>query len=343
MAKILSQEEVDALLSEFSGEEAAGPAAFPGTAPAVKEAPLKKKKGKEKKVSLYNFRRPDRVSREQLRSLYYLHDRFARGFSSSLSTYLRALIDVNLYSVEQFTYGEFILSLSDPSYFSIISLDPLEGHAVLEISPKILFPLIDKILGGKGEDFGPGIRTVTEIEKTLLEGVVKLVLRDLEESWKPVIKLKMAVAAVETSPQLIQVVVPNEIVVLIVFELKVGEARGFMNLCIPAAALEPTAGRFSRHRYTDRAKTGGEEVKKIKLNLLNTRMKLEAGIYGNFITVKDLLEIKPGDLIRLETKTADDIHINVNGIKKYSACRVKTDRKKTVRIVNLIPREFKDE
>jgi flagellar motor switch protein FliM len=349
MAKILSQEEVDALLSEFSGEEAAGPAAFPGAAaPAgkevpLKEVPLKKKKEKEKKVSIYNFRRPDRVSKEQLRSLYYLHDRFARNFSSSLSTYLRALIDVNLYSVEQFTYGEFILSLSDPSYFNIISMEPLEGNAVLEIGPKILFPMIDKILGGKGEDFGAGIRTVTDIEQTLLEGVVKLILGDLEGSWKPIVKLKMAVAAAETSPQLIQVVVPDEIVVLIVFELKVGEAKGFMNLCIPAIALEPIAGRFSRDRYADRVKTGGEEVKKIKLNLLNTRIRLEAGIYDNFITVNDLLDIKPGDVIRLETKAADEIHVKLNGIKKYSACRVKKDRKKTVRIVNLIPREFKDE
>ena len=343
MAKILSQEEVDALLSEFSEEEAAAPAAVPAPAPARKEAPLKKKKEKEKKVSIYNFRRPDRVSKEQLRSLYYLHDRFARTFSSSLSAYLRALIDVNLYSVEQITYAEFVLSLSDPAYFNIISMAPLEGSAVLEINPKILFLMIDKILGGKGEDFGGGIRTVTDIERTLMEGVVKLILRDLEESWKPLIKLNMTIAATETSPQLIQVVVPNEIVVLIVFELKIGEAKGFINLCIPAIALEPIAKRFSRNWYADRAKTGVDVVKKIKLNLLNTRIGLEAGIYDNTITVNDLLDIKAGDVIRLETKTSDEIHVKLNGIKKYSAYQVKKDRKKTVQIVNLIPREFKDE
>jgi flagellar motor switch protein FliM len=343
MAKILSQEEVDALLSEFSEEEATLPAAVPAVAPARKEVPPKKKKEKERKVAIYNFRRPDRVSKEQLRSLYYLHDRFARSISSSLSTYLRALIDVNLYSVEQFTYAEFLLSLSDPAYFNFISMDPLEGSAILEFNPKILFSMIDKILGGKGEDFGGALRTVTDIERTLIEGVVKVILRDLEESWKPLIKLKMTIVATETSPQLIQVVVPNEIVVLIVFELKVGEAKGFMNLCIPAIAIEPIAKRFSRNWYADRAKTGVDMVKKIKLNLLNTRIGLEAGIYDNTITINDLLDIKAGDVIRLETKTSDEIHVKLNGIKKYSAYQVKKDRKKAVQIVNLIPREFKNE
>jgi len=342
MAKILSQEEVDALLSEFSEDEgvAAAPAA---AAPKVEAKPKKKRDDRDKKVSIYNFRRPDRVSKEQLRSLHYLHDRFARNFSSSLSAYLRALIDVNLYSVEQFTYAEFILSLPDPTYFNAISMEPLEGNAVLEINPKILFPMIDKILGGKGEDFGGGMRTITDIERTLIEGVVKLILRDLEESWKQIVKLRMAIAATETSPQLIQVVAPNEIVVLIVFELKVGEAKGFMNFCIPSIVLEPIAKRFSQDWYADRAKTSVEEVKKIKLNLLRTHITVEAGIYDNYITIKDLMELKSGDVIKLESRISDEIHVRLNGVKKFNAYQIKKDRKKAIQIVNLIPREFKNE
>lgn len=349
MAKILSQEEVDALLTEFSDE-------FPESQSAPKkevkkereEAPKKKKEKKEKKeddrkVSIYNFRRPDRVSKEQLRSLHYLHDRFARNFSSSLSAYLRALIDVNLYSVEQFTYAEFILSLPDPTYFNAISMDPLEGNSVLEINPKILFPMIDKILGGKGEDFGGGMRTITDIERTLIEGVVKLILKDLEESWKQIVKLKMSIVATETSPQLIQVVAPNEIVVLIVFELKVGEAKGFMNFCIPSIVLEPIAKRFSQDWYADRAKTSIEEIKKIKLNLLKTHFKMEAGIYGNYITTHDLLNLKAGDLLKLESKVTDPIQLHINGVNKFNAYQIRKGRKKAVQVINLIQREFKNE
>ncbi len=343
MAKILSQEEVDALLTEFSEEESRAVTAPPPKEVAVKPKRKKEKIERERKISIYNFRRPDRVSKEQLRSLHYLHDRFARNFSSSLSAYLRALIDVNLYSLEQFTYAEFILSLPDPTYFNAIAMEPLEGNAVLEINPKILFPMIDKILGGKGEDFGGGMRTITDIERTLIEGVVKLILRDLEEAWKQIAKLRMSIVATETSPQLIQVVAPNEIVVLIVFELKVGEAKGFMNFCIPSIVLEPIAKRFSQDWYADRAKTSVEEVKKIKLNLLKTKMTVEAGIYDNFITVRDLMQIAPGDLIKLETRVNDEIYVRLNGVKKFSAYQVKKARKEAVQILRLIDREFKDE
>ncbi|MCP5051066.1 MAG: flagellar motor switch protein FliM [bacterium] len=345
MAKILSQEEVDALLSEFSDDDAGAAPAPAAAAAAPKEEfkPKKKVVRDDKKVSIYNFRRPDRVSKEQLRSLHYLHDRFSRNFSSSLSAYLRALIDVNLYSVEQFTYAEFILSLPDPTYFNAIAMQPLEGSSVLEINPKILFPMIDKILGGKGEDFGGGMRTITDIERTLIEGVVNLILRDLEDAWKQIAKLKMKIVATETSPQLIQVVAPNEIVVLIVFELKVGEAKGFMNFCIPSIVLEPIAKRFSQDWYADRAKTSVEEVKKIKLNLLRTGIQLEAGIYKNFISVRDLLNLGTGDLIKLETKVNDAVNLKLNGVTKYNAYQVRKDDKKAVQVVNLIPREFKNE
>ena len=170
MAKILSQEEVDALLTEFSDDDVPDGFAAPGRK-VVPDIPIKRReRDKNRKVSIYDFRRPDRVSKEQLRSLHYLHDRFSRNFSSSLSAYLRTLIDVNLYSVEQFTYAEFVLSLPDPTYFNAISMDPLEGNCILEINPKILFPMIDKILGGKGEDFGGGMRTITDIERALIEG-----------------------------------------------------------------------------------------------------------------------------------------------------------------------------
>lgn len=342
MAKILSQEEVDALLSEFSEEEAAAAAA--GAVQEVTVKPGKKKTvAKDKKVSIYDFRRPDRVSKEQLRFLHSLHQRFARIFSSSLSVYLRALIEVNLYLVEQLTYGEFILSLPDPTYLNAIAMEPLEGNLVLEINPQIHFPMIDKMLGGKGEDFSGPKRTLTDIERTLIEGVAKLVLRDLEESWKQVAKLKLSIAATETSPQLIQVVAPNEIVLLIVFELKIGEAKGFMNFCIPSIVLEPIVKRFSQNLYTPRTKTSVEEVKKIKLNLLKTKIRTEAGIYGNCIKVKDLLILAPGNVLKLETKIDEEINVKLNGIKKFNAYQVKKGRKKAIQIVNLIPREFKNE
>jgi flagellar motor switch protein FliM len=343
MAKILSQEEVDALLSEFSDEEAAGTAAGAAKKIAVKPKKKKETADKDKKVSAYNFRRPDRVSKEQMRFLHSLHQRFARIFSSSLSAYLRALIEVNLYLIEPLTYGEFILSLPDPTYLNAIAMEPLEENWILEINPKIHFPMIDKMLGGKGEDFGGVRRTLTDIERTLIEGVVQLVLRDLEESWKQIAKLRMSIAATETSPQLLQAAAPNEIVLLIVFELKIGEAKGFMNLGIPSMVLEPIVERFSQDWHTHRTKTSIEELKKIKLNLLKTKIRAEAGIYENRLSVKDLLTLAPGNVLKLESKIDDEINVKLNGIKKFSVYQVKKGRKKAVQIVDLIPREFKNE
>ena len=344
MAKILSQEEVDALLNEFSGEE------LPSLQPLHDRyvtpstpATQKKEKDKDRNVSNYNFRCPDRVSKEQLRSLHYLHDHFARNFSSSLSTYLRTLVDVNLYSVEQSTYAEFILSLPDPTYFNAIVMSPLEGKAALEINPKILFPMIDKILGGKGDDFSGGMRSITDIERTLIEGVVKIILRDLEISWKQIEKLHMSIAATETSPQLIQIVAPTEIVVLIVFELKIGEAKGFMNFCIPSILLEPISKDFSQDWYPKKIKTNLNVLKKIKMNVLKTNIKLETGIYGNIIAVQDFIGLKPGDVLKLESKVTDPITIALNGIKKFNVYQVKHGKKKAVQVVDLIPREFKNE
>ncbi len=340
MAKILTQEEVDALLSAVSTEEEKEKLEIEEK--AVKPAKVKEQYA-DKKVTLYNFRRPDRVSKEQLRSLHYLHDRFSRNFSSSLSAFLRALIEVNLISVEQLTYAEFVLSLPDPTYFNALSMSPLEGNAVLEINPQILFPMIDKILGGKGENFGGGLRTITDIEKTLIEGVVKLILRDLEEVWKQIVPLKMNVVATETSPQLIQIVAPNEVVVLIVMELKVGEAKGVLNFCIPAIVLEPIAHRFSQDWYADRAKTSIEETKKIKLNLLKVPLRVDVDLISNYLTVADILSLEPGDLIQLESKKNDYFTAKLNGIAKFQCFPVKKCKKRSVQILNIIQREFKND
>jgi flagellar motor switch protein FliM len=338
MAKILSQDEVDALLSEYSDDDQEQKPVEPQASKSIRDTSAAEK---SKKVSLYNFRRPDRISKEQLRSLHYLHDRFARNFSSSLSAYLRALIDVSLYSVEQFTYAEFVLSLPDPTYFNAIEMNPLEGSAVLEINPKILFPMIDKILGGKGEDFGGGgIRTITDIERELIEGVLHLILKDLEASWEQIIKLNLRIEATETSPQLIQVVAPNEIVVLIVFEIKVGDSKGFMNFCIPSIVIEPIVNRFSQDWYADRAKTNTEELHKLKLNITKTLMNVDVGITGNKIFVKQLMNLRKGDLLTLETKEDKPFSIMINDKKKMSGYQANVGKKKYIQIENIFKREY---
>ena len=176
MAKILSQEEVDALLKSHTKPTGKGAATGGGDRGA---APSQAKKAQlQRKVTLYNFRRPDRVSREQMRSLHFMHDRFARNFSSSLSAYLRTITEVNLVSVEQLSYQEFLLSVPDPTCFNAISIKPLEGALALEVNPTLVFPIIDKMLGGPGDALKQ-LRTMTDIEQSIFDGVLKLALEDL--------------------------------------------------------------------------------------------------------------------------------------------------------------------
>ncbi|MEF3255625.1 MAG: flagellar motor switch protein FliM, partial [Deferribacterales bacterium] len=242
MADILSQEEIDALLSTVA-EAGIKDEAF---SPEVDFTP--------KKISVYDFRRPDRVSKEQIRALRNLHDKFARNFSSSLSNFLRIITDINLVSVDQMTYGEFLMSLPDPTNFNIISLIPLEGNAVLEINPSLVFPIVDKLLGGPGLPMYK-VRELTALEQHIIESVIYLLLKELEDTWKQVLpNIKFKKEITENSPQVVQIVAQNEVVILVVFEVKFSDVSGMINLCLPAVVLEPVLGKISSQDWLVGAK-----------------------------------------------------------------------------------------
>ncbi len=322
MAKILSQDEVDALLrSHTGGPKAQASSAASSSAPAAvaeRGAPAGAKKAQaQKKVTLYNFRRPDRVSREQMRSLHFMHDRFARNFSSSLSAYLRSITEVNLVSVEQLSYQEFLLSVPEPTCFNAISIKPLEGALALEVNPTLVFPIIDKMLGGPGEPL-KNLRTMTDIEQSIFDGVLKLILEDLREAWHSIIDLDFKIQAKETSPQLIQIVAPNEVVLLVVFEVKMGGVNGMINLAIPSIILEPVAARFDQEMFTGYKKSGTfEEARLLMESLKKLDMTVAAEIMGTPMSVSEVLKLKAGDLIPLRKRFDAELDLTVDGLPRY--------------------------
>ncbi len=319
MAKILSQEEVDALLkSHAKAAKGPAPAAGPVDRPTASAAPQKAKKAQQlKKVSLYNFRRPDRVSREQMRSLHFMHDRFARNFSSSLSAYLRTITEVNLVSVEQLSYQEFLLSVPDPTCFNAISIRPLEGAFALEVNPQLVFPIIDKMLGGPGDPLKQ-LRTMTDIEQSIFDGVLKLALDDLREAWRGIIDLDFKIQARETSPQLIQIVAPNEVVLLVVFEVKMSSVVGMINLAIPSIILEPVASKFDQEMYTGYKKSGTfEEAKLLMESVKRCDMQVCAEIRGTSLRLSDILSLQEGDLIPLTKRFDAVLDLTVDGIPRF--------------------------
>jgi flagellar motor switch protein FliM len=316
MAKILSQEEVDALLKSHT--KPAGKASGAGGGDRGAAPPQAKKAQVQRKVTLYNFRRPDRVSREQMRSLHFMHDRFARNFSSSLSAYLRTITEVNLVSVEQLSYQEFLLSVPDPTCFNAISIKPLEGALALEVNPTLVFPIIDKMLGGPGEPLKL-LRTMTDIEQSIFDGVLKLVLEDLREAWRGIVDLDFRVQARETSPQLIQIVAPNEVVLLVVFEVKMGPVSGMINLAIPSIILEPIATKFDQEMFTGYKKSSTyEEARLLMTSLKRCPMEAAAEIHGTSLRMEEVLQLKAGDLILLTKRFDAELDLCVDGIPRFA-------------------------
>ncbi len=309
MADILSQDEIDALLSTVSDDSEATEGSSESESYDFHP----------KKISVYDFRRPDRVSKDQLRSIRNIHDKFARNFSSNLSNFLRTITDITLVSVDQMTYGEFLMSLPDPTNFNIISMIPLQGNAVLEINPSLIFPIVDKLLGGQGLPLFH-VRELTHLELNIIDGIITLILKDLEEVWKQIIpNVRFKKELSENSPHIIQIVAQNEVIVLVVFEVKFGEATGMINLCLPAIMLEPVLNKISSQDWLIGAKKGrsGEYETRILELLENISIPFKVEIGRTKLKVSELLELQANDTIILNKKSKRPLNIYINNKHKF--------------------------
>lgn len=333
MADILSQDEIDALLSTVSSDD------------DVAEDSFERMDFVPKKISVYDFRRPDRVSKEQLRSIRNLHDKFARNFSSSLSNFLRTITDITLVSVDQMTYGEFLMSLPDPTSFNIISMIPMEGNAVLEINPSLVFPIVDKLLGGSGKPLYQS-RELTSLEQHIMEGIITLMLKDLEEVWRQIIQnIRFKKELSENSPHIIQIVAQNEVVILVVFEVKFGDVTGMVNLSIPAIVLEPVLGKISSQDWLIGAKEGrfGDSEEKIINLLSDTLVPLKVKIGQTSLTIEEIIDLQEGDLIMLDLKGDQYSDVYLNNKKKFH-CRIGTlGVKKAAKLTDMIMEQSNEE
>jgi len=312
LAEILTQSEIDALLESVSTTE--------GDKQAVNlsDADLSSIQTPKKRVTLYDFKRPNRISKDQLRTLRNLHEKLARNMSSSLSAYLRVITDVTLISVDQMTYGEFLMSLPDPTSFNIISMEPLEGNSVLEFNPSLVFPIIDKLLGGIGVPLQK-VRQMTEIEQSVLESVILLLINDIVEMWRPLIEMRVRIETSETSPHVIQIVSTNEVVILVCFEIKISEISGIMNMCMPAMLLEPIMSKLDSQDWFGSAKkaTYVDNEESLRKIIIDAHMKVEVVLGKSKIMIKDLLNLKQGDILKLDQKSDKDIVLNVSDIPKF--------------------------
>ena len=312
MSKILSQDEIDALLSSAATGDGSS-------------------QGRDGvgSVVAYNFRRPDRVSKEQIRSLHFLHDRFARNFGTSLAAYLRTITEVSILSVEQFSFSEFLLSLSDPTAYYALATPPLDGLCALEINPTVAFTIVARMLGGSG-DGPPPKRALTEIEQNVVDSVVKLMLEHLTETWRPNFELQFKIHARETRPQMLQVAGPNEAVIRLAFDLKVGDIRGMLNLCIPATVIESTGSAFTQGWHRTRRDPSAVERAWLERNLMRMPLKVSTTL-DTQLKARDLVRLERGDVLSLEIPTESPVNVLVeNRLKFKGRLTVSNGRRATV-------------
>ncbi len=254
----------------------------------------------------YDFRRPDKLSKDHLRSLQMLHENFAGYFVSSLAGYLRAQVEVELVSVEQVPYDEYIKTISS-SLLNILNVDALAGQAILEMDFGIFFSMLDRLLGGKGAS-GKIVRDLTDIEKVLAGNIVELALVDLKAAWETVLPLDFVVASMETSPQFVQIVPGNDTIVLVLFEIRMGEFQGAMSLCVPYLLVKPILNKLSAQRWfvSDRKKnaTHGPLLAQ-RLNTTAVPCIARLGVAS--LTVADLVSLEVGQVVPMRVCPAEDV------------------------------------
>ncbi len=332
MPEVLDQSEIDALLAAVDAGQVAE------DVQPIKVFSRHRKNLTNIEIRRYDFKRPERVSKDQMRSLQTLHEGFARNFGASLSGFLRTIVECKVATCEQMTYGEFIASLPNPTSFNLINAAPLEGQVCLEVSPLIIYPIIDRLLGGNSQEVFVPQRPMTVIENRLISKVIARGLAALSEAWSGIKELTFSVGATESNPQLVQIVPPNEVVVVIGFEIKMGPRAGTMNLCIPFNVIEPVMASLSSESWFNTAKgaRGNESSRSITNTLHAAALGVTAILGETTITLSDLRGLSVGDLVTTEKSASRPVVLSVEGNPKFIAHIGQFNGKRAVRIIRSV-------
>lgn len=274
-----------------------------------------------KSYKLYNFRRPDKFSKDNLRALRDIHREFSKAISLVLSGYLRMRVEIEIVSVDQLTYEEFVRSMPSPISVGVFEFEPLSGQVLLGISFEVISCIVNRMLGGVG-NIENQTRELTDIEKALAKKVINIIIKSLEDSWNTIIPVTGKFISLDDNYQSIQVATAGEIVALLTFEVQIsGKHFGLFSLCFPYPVLETVLGHLStQHIFQTRGlvASNDERLKMIsKINTSNVDLRVQFGQCS--ITLDDFLQLSEGDIIKLDNKVQDDLIVKVNGEKKFFA------------------------
>lgn len=303
MEKLLNDENIEAIFSTLQKQ-------------GTKEKPA----SKERKVQTYDFKKALRFSQDQIRTLTRIHENCARLLTSYFSTLLRTYVQISVASVEQFTYEEFVRNIEEKSILGVFKAPPLQGSLLMEFSPAVTYIMLDRMLGGQGlvEDEQGDL---TEIEMSVIERVFINALNSFQEAWSSVVKIVPQLNEIEVNPQFLTTSSPNETVILVSLHAKIGEVEGSINICLPHVVLEQVLPKLSARHWLANQKKAAEshEALALEKQVQSTRLDVKAVLGRSSIEVGDFLNLKIGDVIRLNEAYDDPIIVLVDEKQKFSA------------------------
>lgn len=296
MAEVLSQQEIDQLLNNIKtgGEQTHA-------------------SGQEKEAVPYDFRLPNRISKNQLRTLRNIHENFAESLSSWMMTKLQSIININVISVDQIYYSEYVLSVSNPACLFLFDVKGSDIKAILEISTELAFTLIDRLLGGNGKT-SKQAKVVTPIEQKVLMVYVERVMQELKKAWQIIGQYDFNLERFESDIDFAQITSQSESVLIISFEIFIGEQAYLMNVCFATFAFDTILSKLNSQNFSTirPVKYAGTTAKNILVNhLRNTDLGVRAEFGKAVITMKDLMQLKNGDVILMNKKIGDEITVSV--------------------------------
>ena len=321
--EILSQSEIDALLSAITSGEM--------------DAEELKKEEKEKKIRVYDFKRALRFSNDQIRGITRIHENYARLLTTFFSAQLRTYVNISVASVDQIPYEEFIRSIPNMTILNIYSVEPLEGRVLMEVNPNIAYALLDRLLGGKGSSINT-IDSLTEIDTMLMSQLFEKAVVNLQEAWASLIEIDPILEDFEVNPQFLQMVSPNETVVIVSLATEVGEVSGMINICIPHIVLEPIISKLSVHYWMQTSAKGRdpEAYSNIVNNIQEVNIDAKAILGDAEITINEFLNLKTNDIITLNQTIDEPLTLEINHKPKFKVQPGKYKNKLSVQILNEI-------
>lgn len=304
MERILHQDEIDSLFRAARGER-------PGPAPK-----------RQRQLERCDFRKAGQITREQARSVGSLVERFARNLGHTLGAYLRSRLELSLVSIEQLGFGEFMQRMPETTYLASVNVRPIGISAAMQLDLELAYPMIDLVLGGTGAA-GEAGREVTEIEEQILESIVAVIIRELQQVWQPVLDMTFEFDQRQPTAQIFRLMPPGEKIMALSFEVHLQEVRGMMNLVFPAVVSTGLLRRLSEARVSYQRQDAPETRPRIRKRLMGAGFDLELVLPPSPVAIRDLMDLRVGQVLTFTHPAHRPAEVKVAGRRAFNALAIR--------------------